>query len=112
MNKGQHGEPWRICKEDDHILDANGDYVYEGAYSYDVLFPHKDRATACVNALDGMEPDALQGLIDAASWFAKTSYDILEDGKRCTGCLGIDSHSAICPVLMLKTALSALTGGE
>jgi hypothetical protein len=83
MRKGQHGEPWEVDKNGNlvfHEWDGatdNGGILFE-TYGWDGpccrTSPISHRAVACVNALDGCNPEAVEELLEAVRELAKSGY--------------------------------------
>lgn len=79
---GGYGEPWSDEYGPDqleYILDSTGEAV--GAFYGD--YEKRDRAIACVNALDGLNPDKLPVLLEEIEMVLDDyQYDYLFDGIR------------------------------
>ena len=82
MSKGKHGEPWvqmgNRCTVTDNKDQAN--YV---AKFYRLTRLH--RAVACVNALDGRDPEKLEALLDVVLEMSRCVTDT-ELNCTCMAC--------------------------
>lgn len=57
------GEPWEAIEDDNVAIDRDGDVM---ATCYGTR--HAERIVACVNALAGLDPEAVKEAIEAACW--------------------------------------------
>lgn len=80
MSKGQYGEPWRAAPYQAIVSAEKGPVMGEicGRHGW-TDDADKMRAVACVNALDGLNPEALAGVLEAAEALLTTLRRPWED---------------------------------
>jgi hypothetical protein len=99
MKKGQFGEPWYVKQAIIQRREGDNERCV-GSINNDL---YQDRACDCVNALDGLNPEALQGLIEAVEKMAAC--------ERITCDNDCDNY-VCCETRNLKRALDALKQEE
>lgn len=67
----RYGEPWKHSRDDETIIDCNGDMVADSMYFLDPRFHH---IVACVNACEGINPAAVPYLLAAC----KAAFESLQ----------------------------------
>jgi hypothetical protein len=88
---GQFGEPWAALE----LPDGTGEVGIRDGHHVESL-AYVRRVVACVNALDGKDPEALARLIEASE-LACDEHE-KEDGTQCADCTGM---------MALRAALAA-----
>lgn len=115
MAKGKFGEPWRLQVAYDgkrdltHIINSDG-----GGFVCELLDDEEGneyaaRIQSCVNALDGMNPDALKGLVEEIKY--SLSYFCDECPGLSEGCKEAAKRFD-CRLHGIRTALDALEAKE
>ena len=83
-------------------------YVHPDNIAAAPVPPAPARAVSCVNALAGLSPDAVRGLVEAVRGFTTTLKDIVENPLQ-----NEDPHATLAGHLdLLESALAALEGRE
>ncbi len=109
MSKGEFGEPWEKTKGAGHadiLMTSQGVIVCE-------TYSHKsarldERAVACVNALTGRDPAAIQQRLEERDELLAACNLALHDDDRCPGRGGLDNET----IEVLAAAIAKAEGGK